>query len=58
MTRSVDLTTLWPSPDPLEKNYASHFWHSGQFRGELEWQWGYWDTLLHDPRLGFNLNSE
>jgi hypothetical protein len=54
----VDLTTLWPQPDPLNKNYTSHFWHSGQFRGDTVWQWGYWDTLLHHPSRGFNLNNQ
>ena len=56
--QNVDLSTLWPTPDPLNNTYKAHFWHSGQFRGDTPWQWGYWRTLLHDSRFGFGLNSQ
>jgi hypothetical protein len=54
---NTDLTTLWPSPDPLGNNYASHFYHSAEFRGDSVWQWGYWNTLLFSPTAGFNISS-
>jgi hypothetical protein len=52
---SQNLTTIWPSPDPLGKSYSSHFWHSAEFRGDLAWEWRYWNTLLFSPQLGFNM---
>jgi Alpha/beta hydrolase of unknown function (DUF900) len=55
VAQNVDLTTLWPSPDPLGKNYASHFYHSAEFRGDSVWEWNYWNTLLFSPKLGFNI---
>jgi hypothetical protein len=55
---SVDMTSpanhIWPSPDPLGNGYASHFWHSAQFRGDPAWQWGYWNALLYSEN-GFSL---
>jgi hypothetical protein len=54
---NVDLTTLWPSPDPLDNNYASHFYHSAEFRGDTVWEWNYWNTLLFSPSSGFNISS-
>ena len=53
---TVDLQTLWPSPDPLNNNYASHYYHSAEFRGDTVWEWNYWNTVLHSSRLGFNIN--
>jgi pimeloyl-ACP methyl ester carboxylesterase len=57
VTANVDLTTLWPSPDPLENNYASHFFHSAEFRGDTVWEWSYWKTLLSSPTAGFNISN-
>lgn len=58
---SVNLTStvnpIWPSPDPLDNNYASHFWHSAEFRGDPAWEWGYWQTLLYSSEDGFNMSS-
>jgi hypothetical protein len=54
---NVDLTTLWPSPDPLDNNYASHFYHSAEFRGDSVWEWNYWNTLLFSSSSGFNISS-
>jgi hypothetical protein len=56
VTANVDLTTLWPSPDPLDNNYASHFFHSAEFRGDTVWEWNYWNTLLFSQTAGFNIN--
>jgi hypothetical protein len=53
----VDLTTIWPSPDPLGKDYSSHFYHSAEFRGDTLWEWNYWNTLLFSKKLGFNISS-
>ncbi|MEI6197101.1 MAG: hypothetical protein WCS42_22525, partial [Verrucomicrobiota bacterium] len=59
--QNVDLTRtinpIWPSPDPLNNDYRSHYWHSGQFRGDAAWQWGYWQNLLHSSQNGFNINT-
>jgi hypothetical protein len=59
LTRNVNMTSsangIWPSPDPLGKSYSSHFWHSAQFRGDLPWQWGYWNTLLLSSQSGFGI---
>ena len=38
---NVDITTLWPSPDPLGNNYSSHFYHSAEFRGDSVAEWNY-----------------
>ena len=54
---NVNLTTLWPSPDPLNNNDASYFFHSAEFRGDTVWEWNYWNTLLFSTALGFNLNQ-
>jgi hypothetical protein len=53
----ADLTTLWPSPDPLGNNYSSHFYHSAEFRGDSVGEWNYWHTLLFSPTLGFNISN-
>ena len=55
---NVDLTTLWPSPDPLNNNYASHFYHSAEFRGDCWQEWNYWNTLLFSKASGFNINNQ
>jgi hypothetical protein len=57
LTRSLNLKTVWPSPDPLGNNYASHFYHSGEFRGDTIWELGYWNTLLYSSQFGFNISS-
>lgn len=55
LTRSLNLITLWPSPDPLDNDYASHFYHSAEFRGDTVWEWKYWNTLLFSSQTGFNI---
>jgi hypothetical protein len=57
LTRSLNLNTVWPSPDPLGKNYASHFYHSAQFHGDTIWEWNYWNTLLFSSQTGFNISN-
>jgi hypothetical protein len=52
---NLNLMTVWPSPDPLGNNYASHFYHSAEFRGDAAWEWNYWNTLLFSVTLGFNI---
>jgi len=54
---SLNLATIWPSPDPLDSNYASHFFHSAEFRGDSVWEWNYWRTVLSSPQFGFNISS-
>jgi hypothetical protein len=54
---SLNLPTIWPSPDPLDNNYASHFFHSAEFRGDSVWEWKYWNTLLFSSSFGFNISS-
>jgi pimeloyl-ACP methyl ester carboxylesterase len=56
LTSSLDLRTIWPS-DPTGNNYVEHFWHSAEFRGDSIQQWGYWNTLLFSPTVGFNISS-
>jgi len=53
----IDLTTVWPSPDPLGNAYSSHFWHSAQFRGDSSWEWNYWNTLLFSSQSGFGIRN-
>ena len=55
LTRSLNLIAVWPSPDPLGKNYTSHFYHSAEFRGNTVLEWGYWNTLLFSSQFGFNI---
>jgi hypothetical protein len=57
LTRILNLNTVWPSPDPLGNNYASHFYHSAQFRGDTVWEWNYWNTLLFSSQTGFNISN-
>ena len=52
----LDLTTVWPS-DPGGNNYAEHFWHSAQFRGDYWMEQNYWQTLLRSSRLGFGFGQ-
>jgi pimeloyl-ACP methyl ester carboxylesterase len=33
-------------PDPTGNNYAAHFWHSAEFRGDYWQLQGYWSELL------------
>ena len=54
LSEAVDLTSIWLAPDPLQNNYASHFWHSAEFRGDNPQQRNYWSELLGPD--GFNIN--
>src|SRR5208282_523786 len=50
LNRNIDLTRIsptriWP-PDPANKNYSQHFWHSAEFEGDYAQQQGYWSELL------------
>lgn len=56
IAQNVDLTTLWP-PDPTGNDYAEHFWHSAEFRGDAVGEWEYWNTLLYSAQFGFNLSN-
>jgi hypothetical protein len=38
-------TRIWPV-DTTGNNYAAHFWHSAEFRGDYWQQQGYWNELL------------
>jgi hypothetical protein len=38
-------TRIWPV-DTTGNNYAAHFWHSAEFRGDYWQQQGYWSELL------------
>ena len=58
LTKSLNLTSVWPSPDPLNNNYASHFFHSAEFRGDTVWEWNYWNTLLFSSQTGFNIQNQ
>jgi len=57
ITRNLDLTTVW-LPDTSGHNYADHFWHSAQFRGDYSQEQGYWNTLLFSSQYGFNIGSQ
>jgi len=57
LTKSLNLISLWPSPDPLGNEYASHFYHSAQFRGDAVWEWNYWNSLLFSSQAGFNISN-
>jgi hypothetical protein len=50
------LTTVWPT-DTSGHNYADHFWHSAQFRGDCWQEWNYWNTLLRSGSKGFNISN-
>ncbi len=50
--QSIDLQTIWP-PDESGHNYADHYWHSAEFRGDYWQQETYWGELLGSD--GFNL---
>ncbi|HEU6448914.1 MAG TPA: alpha/beta hydrolase [Verrucomicrobiae bacterium] len=58
---SINLTdpanNIWPSSDPFNNDYQSHFWHSAEFRGDCWMQWSYWNTLLHSDSRGFNIQN-
>jgi hypothetical protein len=49
--------SMWTWPDPLGNTYSSHFWHSAEFRGDLPWEWDYWNTLLFSPQSGFGIKN-
>ncbi len=53
---NLDLTTVWPT-DTSEHNYADHFWHSAEFRGDPWQEWNYWHTLLFSAQFGFNISN-
>ena len=55
LTRTIN--PLWPSPDPLDNDYKSHFWHSAQFRSDAWLEWNYWNTLLRSSSEGFNIQN-
>jgi hypothetical protein len=54
--QNVDLTRtvnpIWPL-DTSDHNYADHFWHSAEFRGDNWQEQGYWSELLGSE--AFNL---
>ena len=58
---SVDMTDpanhIW-LPDTSGHNYADHFWHSAQFRGDCWQMWGYWNSLLYSSEFGFNITNQ
>jgi hypothetical protein len=56
ISQNLDLTTVWPT-DTTGHNYADHFWHSAQFRGDCWQEWGYWHTLLFSSQYGFNISN-
>jgi hypothetical protein len=56
LSSTVNLQTVW-LPDPSGHNYADHFWHSAQFRGDCWQQWNYWHTLLFSTSSGFNIGD-
>ena len=56
LTGNLDLTTVWPT-DTSGHNYADHFWHSAEFRGDCWQEWNYWRTLLRSSTLGFNIGN-
>lgn len=58
LAANLPLINVWPSPDPLGNNFASHFYHSAEFRGDGVWQWSYWNTLLYSKTLGFNILNQ
>jgi hypothetical protein len=57
MDQNVNLRSIWPS-DMTGNNYADHFWHSAEFRGDSTQQWNYWYTLLRSATVGFGINNE
>jgi hypothetical protein len=60
LTKNVDMTSpdnnIWPI-DTSGHNYADHFWHSAEFRGDCWQEWNYWQTLLRSSTLGFNIQN-
>jgi hypothetical protein len=56
----IDMTDpnnhVWPT-DTSGHNYADHFWHSAQFRGDCWQEWNYWRTLLRSSQFGFNISN-
>lgn len=55
ISQNLDLTTVWPT-DTSGHDYADHFWHSAEFRGDYWQQQGYWHTLLFSSTYGFNIS--
>jgi Alpha/beta hydrolase of unknown function (DUF900) len=51
---NVNLQAVWPN-DPSGHNYADHFWHSAEFRGDNWQQQSYWRELLGPD--AFNLRQ-
>jgi hypothetical protein len=60
LTKNVDMTSpdnnIWPA-DTSGHNYADHFWHSAEFRGDCWQEWNYWQSLLRSSTLGFNISN-
>ena len=55
ISQNLDLTTIWPT-DASGHNYADHFWHSAEFRGDYWQEQDYWRMLLFSSTYGFNIN--
>jgi hypothetical protein len=54
LTDNVNLQTIWPADvESPARPYASHKWHSAEFRSTNMRQQGYWKTLLGER--GFNI---
>jgi Alpha/beta hydrolase of unknown function (DUF900) len=56
LTGNLNLTTVWPT-DISGHNYADHFWHSAEFRGDYWQERNYWNTLLFSSLYGFNISN-
>ncbi len=56
ISQNLDLTTVWLT-DTSGHNYADHFWHSAEFRGDYWQEQGYWHTLLFSSTYGFNISN-
>ncbi len=44
--RILDLQSVWPVDPYNTHNYSTHFWHSGQFRGDYPMQVGFWRAMI------------
>jgi hypothetical protein len=56
LDQSLNLQAVWPT-DTSGHNYADHFYHSAQFRGDCWQEWNYWNTLLFSSQFGFNIHN-
>ncbi|MGH7976412.1 MAG: hypothetical protein ACREC8_07095, partial [Limisphaerales bacterium] len=50
----VSLPSVWP-PDPTQKNYIEHFWHSAEFEDDYPPMWLFWDEVLYQMGIKKNL---